>query len=71
MLSILFFVLFMMVFGKMIGFAIRFTWGAFKIVMFLLFLPLTLIFMALGGLIYIALPILIIAGVVSLFAKAV
>lgn len=71
MLSIIFFVLFMMVFGKMIGFAIRFTWGAFKIAMFLVFLPLTLVFMALGGLVYIALPILIIAGVASLFAKAV
>ena len=71
MLSILFFVLFMMVFGKMIGFAIRFTWGAFKIALFLVFLPLIIVFMAVGGLMTIALPILLIVGAVSLFAKAV
>ena len=71
MLSIIFFVLFMMVFGKMLGFAIRFTWGAVKIVLFLVFLPLILVFMAMGGLVAIALPILLIVGVVSLFAKAV
>ena len=71
MLSIIFFILFMMVFGKMLGFAIKFTWGAFKIVLFLVFLPLILVFMAIGGLRYVALPIILIIGLVSLFAKAV
>ena len=69
MLSIIFFILFMMVFGKMLGFAIKFTWGVFKIILFLVFLPLILVFMAMGGLIYLALPIILIVGIVSLFAK--
>ena len=70
MLSIMFFILFMAVFGKMIGFAIRCTWGIFKTVMFLVFLPLMIVFMAIGGFIYLALPILLIVGVASLFVKA-
>ena len=70
MLSIIFFLLFMAVFGKMIGFAIRCTWGIFKTVMFLVFLPLMIVFLAIGGLVYIAFPILLILGVVSLFVKA-
>ena len=56
-----------MVFGKLIGFAIRAAWGISKVIVTLVFLPLILIGLVLGGLIYLALPILIVVGLVALF----
>ena len=70
MMSILFFILFFAVFGKMIGFAFRATWSIFKVLMFIVFLPLILLGFVFGGLLYIAFPILIIVGIVSLIANA-
>ncbi|MBP5594354.1 hypothetical protein [Pseudobutyrivibrio sp.] len=70
-MSILFFILFFMIFGKMIGFAFRATWGILKIGLFIVFLPLILVAMVFGGLLYIAFPILIIVGIASLIASAV
>ena len=57
-----------MVFGKMIGFAFRATWGLFKVLMYIVFLPLILVGMVFGGLLYLAFPILLIVGIVSLVA---
>ena len=65
MLNLLFTILMIMVFGKLIGFAIRAAWGISKVLVTLVFLPLILI--GLGGLIYLALPILIVVGLVALF----
>ena len=56
-----------MVFGKLIGFAIRAAWGISKVIVTLVFFPLILIGLVLGGLIYLALPILIVVGLVALF----
>ena len=56
-----------MVFGKLIGFAIRAAWGISKVLVTLVFLPLILIGLVLGGLIYLAFPILILVGLVALF----
>ena len=70
MLSLLFTIFFFMIFGKMIGFAFRATWGIFKVLMYLVFLPLILVAMVFGGLVYIALPILLVVGLASLFVKA-
>ena len=70
MITILFYILFFMVFGKMIGFAFRATWGLLKVLLFIVFLPLILVGMVVGGLVYIALPILLIVGLVSLIANA-
>ncbi len=70
MLSLLFTIFFFMIFGKMIGFAFRVTWGIFKVLMYLVFLPLILVAMVFGGLVYIALPILLVVGLASLFVKA-
>ena len=66
MLSFLFTVLMIIVFGKLIGVAIRATWGIAKILVSLVFLPLILIGLVLGGLIYLALPILIVVGLICL-----
>ncbi len=69
-MTILFFILFFAVFGKMIGFAFRATWSLFKVLMFIVFLPLILVGFVFGGLLYIAFPILIVVGIVSLISNA-
>ena len=66
MLTILFWVLMLMTFGKILKFAIKATWGLSKIIVSLVFLPLALIFLVLQGLTLLALPILAIVGVISL-----
>lgn len=70
MLSLLFIILFFMVFGKLISFAFKATWSIFKVVMYFVFLPLILVGLVVGGFVYIALPILIVVGLVSLLANA-
>ncbi len=69
MLSLLFIILFFMIFGRMIGFAFKATWGIFKVVTFLVFLPLILVGLVVGGLLSIAFPILLVVGVVNLFMR--
>lgn len=69
-MTILFYILFLLVFGKLIGFAFRATWGLMKILLYIVFLPLILIGLVFGGLLYIAFPVLIIIGIISLVAKA-
>lgn len=69
MLEIIFVLCMLWVFGKFFIFGIRAAWGITKILFTVIFLPVILIGMAVGGLIYIALPIVIIMGIVSLFVK--
>ena len=66
MLTLLFIILMFGIFGKMIGLAFRATWGITKVCFRLVFLPLVLIGLVLGGLIYIAIPLLVIAGIAML-----
>ncbi|MCR5747905.1 MAG: hypothetical protein K6G03_09370 [Lachnospiraceae bacterium] len=66
MLTLIFAILFIVTFGKMLLFAIKAGWTIFKIIMFIVFLPLILIVMVFAGLIYLALPILLIIGIISL-----
>lgn len=68
MLTLLFIVLILAVFGKLLGFAIRAAWGVTKIVFTIVLFPLALIAMVLAGMFYIVLPILIIVGLISMFA---
>ena len=65
MLSFVFVVLMFVVFGKMLKFAIKATWGIAKIVVSLILLPFVLLGLALSGLIMFALLILIIIGVIA------
>ena len=69
MIMILFTILMLMVFGELLGFALKAAWGVTKVVLFLIFLPLTLIGLVVGGMIYLALPLLAIAGIVMLFKR--
>lgn len=66
MLTLIFLVMMILVFGKILGFAIRAAWGVSKIVCTVIFLPLLLVGLVLIGLVKIALPILLIVGGVSL-----
>ena len=55
-------------FGKLLVFGIRAAWGISKIVLTVVFLPIILIALVAGGLFYIAFPILIVLGLVSLLS---
>lgn len=68
MLTIVFWVLMLMTFGKILKFAIKAAWGITKILVSLVFLPIALIFLVLQGLLLLALPILLVVGVISLIA---
>lgn len=69
MLTLLFIIGMLWVFGKLFLIGIRAAWGISKILLTVVLLPIILIIMVIGGLIYIALPILLVAGAVSLFCR--
>lgn len=66
MLTILFLLLMIVVFGKLVWLAIRAAWGVTKVLFSIVFLPIVLIVLALSGLMVVALPILIIVGLAAL-----
>lgn len=66
MLTFIFVCLMFGIFGKLIGLAFKMTWGITKVLFTLVFLPVILIALAIGGLVTIALPILIVVGIISL-----
>ena len=69
MLTLLFIILMLVVFGKLIGFAIKATWGITQVVFGVILLPLILIGLVIGGFIYVALPVLIVIGVIALIVR--
>lgn len=68
MWTILFSILLLMVFGKILVFAVKAAWGVSKIVVSLVLLPISLVGLVFAGLMQLALPLLVIIGVISLFA---
>lgn len=70
MLTILFGILLVLIFGRIGIFAFKAAWGLAKILLTIVFLPLILIGLVVGGLISIALPVLIVIGIVALIAMA-
>ena len=67
MLELLFLIFLLGIFGKLFFFGLRAAWGISKLLLTIVFLPLILIAMVFGGLLYLAFPILIIIGILSLF----
>ena len=67
----LFIILMILIFGKLGIFALKAAWGVTKLVFFFLFLPVFIIAMVFGGLLYLALPLLIVFGLISLIARAI
>jgi hypothetical protein len=66
MITLAFVFMMIWVFGKLTWFAIRASWGLMKVMFTLVFFPLVLIGMVIGGLAYIAFPVLAVVGAVSL-----
>lgn len=69
-MMILFLILMFMFFGKMIIFGIKAAWGIGKFMIGLILLPILIIGVIAAGLIYLALPLLAIAGIILLVRKA-
>lgn len=66
MLSLLFVILMFLIFGKLLLLAIKAAWGITKVLVTFVFFPVVLISLVLGGLLYIAFPVLIIVGIILL-----
>lgn len=66
MLTALFILAFVWFMWKVIALAIKMTWGLLKVGIYVIFLPIVIIGFFLGGLIYIALPLAIIGGIIAL-----
>ena len=65
MLTLLFVILLFVVFSKLLVLSIKAAWGITKIILTLICLPIILVVFVIGGLIYLALPVLIIIGIVA------
>ncbi len=70
MLTIFMMIMFFAVFGRLMGFAFRVGWDMLKIVAYLIFFPAIVLMMIFGGLLYLALPMLIIAGIATMAVRA-
>ena len=66
MLNFIFTIMMAVVFGRLLAFSVRFAWGIGRVLVTLLFMPLLLILAAARGLISLALPVLVVYGLVSL-----
>ena len=64
MLTLLFTILLFSIFGHLLWFSVKAAWGLGKIVVNIVLFPLLLIGLVLGGLIKIALPILLVMGII-------
>ena len=70
MLTLFMMIMFFAVFGKLLGFAFKVGWGMLKIAAYLIFLPAIVLMLIFGGLFYVALPILIVAGIAGMAVRA-
>ena len=57
------------IFGKLIWIAFKMTWGITKVLFNLIFLPIILIALVIGGLVSVAPPVLIIIGIIMLICE--
>ena len=70
MITVISFILFLMVFFKLLGFAFKLGWGILKIAVFLVFFPVITVVMLIGGLAFLALPVILIAAVAGISSAA-
>ena len=66
MWTLLFTVLMFLIFGKLLLFAVKAAWGISKVLVSLVMLPIGLVLLVAFGLIRLALPLLLIVGLISL-----
>ena len=67
-MTLLFLILFFGVFGKLAGFAFRMTWNMMKFMLMIMIVPVIVVAIV-GGLVRIALPILVIVGIVYILRR--
>lgn len=70
MLSLLFAILLIVIFGKLLIFGVKAAWGISKLLVTVVLLPLTLIGLVIGGLLSLAFPILIVVGIIAVICSA-
>lgn len=70
MLTILFIIFFIGIFGRLAIFALKAAWGISKVIVWLIIAPIVLVAMLASGLVYLAIIALIIYGIISLFKTA-
>ena len=61
---LLFVILLLVIFGKLLSFALKAAWSITKILFSVVIFPLVLMMLVGAGLMYVALPVLVIAGIV-------
>lgn len=66
MLSVLFLICMIWFIGKFFIFGLKASWGIMKLLCTVVFFPVILIGMVVGGMLYIAFPILIIGAIIAL-----
>ncbi len=66
MLSLIFFICMFGVFGKLFLWGVKAAWGISKFILTIVFLPVILIALVLGGLLSVAFPLLLVIGIVGL-----
>ena len=69
MLSLLFTICMIWFIGKFFIFGLRASWGIMKLLCTVVFFPVILIGMAVGGLLYLAFPLLLIGGLIGLIVS--
>ena len=70
MLTFIFTICLLVFIVKCFIFGLKVSWGILKFLCWVIFFPVILIGMAVGGLLFVALPILLIAGIIVLIASA-
>ena len=69
MLSLLFTICMIWFIGKFFIFGLKASWGIMKLFCTVIFFPVILIGMVIGGLMYIAFPLLLIGGIIALMTS--
>ena len=69
MLTLLFIIFMFIILGKLLMLALSGAWGLMKILFGIIFLPVILLGLVFKGLLVIALPVLIIFGIVAVLSK--
>lgn len=69
MLSFLFFLFMMILFGKILMFAVKAAWSVGKILFSVVLLPLFLVVLVIEGLLSLAFPILLVVGIIFLLVS--
>ncbi len=70
MLTLISLFLFLAIFGRLLLFAIKLSWGIVKVVGFLVFLPAIILGLIFTGVVYVALPLLLVVGLISMVVAA-